>query len=142
MFQKMLQSGGGSGNVKDIKWILKDGELESGYSFRQMNNNIAQITKENGYYKIGLHQYGSGAGIDVINSGYKYVFVDVLRQNMSGSDCYFGINGYNTEEKITLPINQRCIIGYDISNLNNITPNIFGWGNNYNVYLYNLWLEK
>ena len=102
MFQKMLQggSGSGSGNVKDIKWILKDGELESGYSLKQMNNNITQITKENGYYKIGLNSYGSGAGIDIINSGYKYVFVDVLNQ-LEGYECFFNVTGYY-KENITI----------------------------------------
>ena len=139
MFQKMLQGGsGGSGNVKDIKWILKDGELESGYSLKQMNANTTQITKENGYYKIGLHSYGSGAGIDIINSGYKYVFVDVLNQ-IEGYECFFNVTGYYIEN-ITITAKQRILIGYDISNLNNITPNVSGGSTT--VYLYNLWLEK
>ena len=140
MFQKMLQggSGSGSGNVKDIKWILKDGELESGYSLKQMTNNITQITKENGYYKIGLHPYGSGAGIDIINSGYKYVFVDVLNQ-LEDYDCFFNVTGYY-KENITIAPKRRILIGYDISNLNNITPNVSGGSTT--VYLYNLWLEK
>ena len=140
MFQKMLQGGGGSGgNVKDIKWILKDGELESGYSFKQMNNdNTTQITKKNGYYEFVLHSYGSGAGIDVINSGYKYVFVDVLNQ-FEGYECFFNVTGYY-KENITITAKKRIIIGYDISNLNNIIPNISG--GSITAYLYNMWLEK
>lgn len=138
MFQKILQGGGGSGNVKDIKWILKDGELESGYSFRQMTNNISQITKRNGYYEFALHSYGSGVGIDIINSGYKYVFVDVLRE-IEGIECFFNVTGYYIEN-IVLSFKKRLIIGYDISNLNNIIPNISGGLST--AYLYNLWLEK
>lgn len=141
MFQKMLQGGGG-GDIKDIKWILKDGELESGYSFRQMTGSITQITKRNGYYELVSHVHGSGAGIDIINSGYKYVFVDVLRQTANGTECFFSHNGYNSEKKIILAPNSRYIIAYNISNLNNITPTIFGWQNSNTVYLYNLWLEK
>ena len=139
MFQKMLQGGSGSGgNVKDIKWILKDGELESGYSFKQMNENTTQITKKNGYYEFVLHSWASGAGIDVINSGYKYAIIDVLRHT-EGNQCFFNVSGYY-KENIVIEFDKRIIIGYDISNLNNITPNIAGGSNT--VYLYNMWLEK
>ena len=138
MFQKILQGGGGSGNVKDIKWILKDGELESGYSLKQLSNNLVQITKRNGYYEFYFHPYGSGVGIDIINSGYKYVFVDVLLAT-KGVECFFNVTGYY-KENIILTFEKRLIIGYDISNLNNITPNISGGSST--AYLYNLWLEK
>ena len=142
MFQKMLQGGLQGGNTKDIKWILKDGELESGYSFRQLTGSASLITKRDGYYEIVSHVYGSGAGIDIINSEYKYIFVDVLRQTANGSYCFFDPNGYNTGKQIILAPNSRYTIAYNISNLNNITPTILGWQDTNTVYLYNLWLEK
>ena len=142
MFQKMLQGGNEGGNVRDVKWIIKDGELESGYSFRQMAGSASLITKRNGYYELVSHVYGSGAGIDIINSGYKYVFVDVLRQTANGNTCFFDPNGYNTGKQIILAPNSRYIIACDISNSNNIVPTILGWQDSYTVYLYNLWMEK